>query len=138
MLCPQLVRPFGWMERVGEQQKLFDESGLGRGEHRGLPASVGVAAEKDAGGESTLHDVNCCTQAGLIPLGASARRRSVRACLAEWEIAAENGEAGCAKSIGEGGEKRRFAVRSRAVRQYEGARAGERRTVEKSTNLYSI
>lgn len=126
------------MERVGEQQKLFDETGLGRSEHGGLPASVGMPAEKDAAREAIFHDINCGSEAGLVPFRASAWRRSVRPRLPEREIAAENGEAGCAERVRKRGEKRGFTVRSRAVGQYKTIRTGGYRTVEKSANRYSI
>ena len=44
----QLQWTLGRVQRIREQQETIDETGFGRGEHRCLPASVRMTAEKDA------------------------------------------------------------------------------------------
>jgi hypothetical protein len=44
----QFRGPSRWMKRIGEQEKSVCESRLSGAEYGGLPASVGMAAEKDA------------------------------------------------------------------------------------------
>jgi hypothetical protein len=58
--------------------------------------------------------------------------------LAEGEIAAEYGQPGGAERIRERHEKRRVAVRSRAVRQDEAIPTRIGRAVEKPSNWYFI
>jgi len=114
---------FGWALRrvqwVGEQEKAFDEVGLGGGEDGCLASSVGMTAEIDAAGKMAAHRLDGGLQALLVSLGAASGRRPLWARLTEGEIAAEDGKAGVSEGRGESDKERRVAVCSGAVSEDE-------------------
>jgi hypothetical protein len=134
----QLRGTSGRMERVGEQQEPIGESGFGGTEHRCLPSSVGMAAQKYTTGRVPPHGGDGRSEALLIAFRAAARRWPVRAQLAKGKIAAEDGEPRGAEGIRQRGEQRSVAVRSRAVGEDKAIAAGSGRGMQISPNGYFV
>jgi hypothetical protein len=132
----------GWslwrVQRVGKQQKAFDETRFGGGEHRRLSSAIGMTAERDAAGHLASDRLDGGAKSLLVSFRASARWWAVKSRLAEGEIAAEDGEAGCAEGFRESDQQRSIAVRSCTVGEDEavfGAICGARRgLVEESAD----
>jgi hypothetical protein len=84
------------MEWVGEDQEGGDEAGFGGSEDGGHAATVGMAAEEDASGSlrgwEAAERFDSGAETGLIAWG-GAEGWAVGTGLAEWEIAAQDGEA---------------------------------------------
>jgi hypothetical protein len=93
-----------------------------------------MAAEQDAARDLISHGSHCRSQSGLIAVGAAARRRPVGTRLAKRKIAAENGEAGTAKGVGEGSEQRRLAVRTGAVGQHQAVATGSNGAMQEASH----
>src|SRR5271170_572473 len=84
---PQFRELLRRMKRVGEQQQCFDKAVLVSRQHRCLPASIGMAPEKNPARSQTLHRLNCRAKPLLIPFSAAPLWRPLRTQLAEREIA---------------------------------------------------
>ena len=84
------------------------------------------------------HGSNRRAKALLIPFRTAPRRWPVRSQLAKGKVAAENGDSRCAEPIGQCHEKRRVAVRSRAVSKDDAIPCRALRAVEVSPNAYFI
>ena len=66
---------------------------------------------------------------------APGRRRTARASLPEWQVAAEHGESRRLKFARHGRQQRRLAVRSGAVRKRDGVAGRLIGTMQESTHL---
>ena len=82
------------------------------------------------------HGSNCCSESLLVAFRAAPLWWPVGSQLAEWEIAAEDGQPGGAESIRHRHEKGRIAVRSRTVRQNKAIPNRIGWEVQKPSNWY--
>ena len=117
---------------------MVDESGLRCCEHRGLPPSVGMAAEEDAARSLPAHGRNRRSESLLVALRAAALRRPVRARLAEGKVAAQDSPSRRAESVRQGDEERGVAVRSGAVGQDEAIPGGSGREMQEAANGHFV
>src|SRR5260370_3174993 len=97
-----------------------------------------MASQKYATRSLSSHGCNCCSESLLVTFRTATLWWPVRSQLAEGEIAAEDGQPGGAERTRQHHEKRRVAVRSRAVRQDEAVHTRIGRVVQKSSNWYFI
>jgi hypothetical protein len=89
-------------------------------------------------GKAAVHRFDGRSKSLLVSFRASARRWTLGARLAEWEIAAEDGESRCAEGFGESDQQRSIAVCSGAVGQYQAIAAALRGLVEETANGDSV
>jgi hypothetical protein len=87
------------VERVREQQELIDETWFRRGQHRSLPPSVRMTAQKHASRSLSSHGSNCRSKSLLVTFRTATLRWPVRSQLAEREVAAKDGQPGGAERI---------------------------------------
>ena len=135
---PQFGATLWRMERVGEQQQRIGNFRFSHTEHRGLPSSIRMAAQKKAVPSLPAHGRNGRAETLLVAFRTATRRWPVRTQLAEGKIAAEDSQPNGAERIGQCDEKRRVAVRSRPVRQDEAVAAGSGRHVQIAADGHSI
>ena len=83
-----------------------------------------MTPEEDAPRYARLDGEHGPLEARAVARGACRRRRSLRARLAEWQIASKHGEAACGEHRRHGDEERRVPVATRAVRENEGVVRG--------------
>ena len=102
------------VKRVGEEQQPADHAGVVSGEHGRLPATVGMATEKDPLGRilrlepsKRIHRV---AQPIAVLGGLSESRRAVRALLPVGEVAAKHRESGINERAGHCHKQRRVAI----------------------------
>ncbi len=126
------------MERVGKQQERIGNFRFSRTEHRRLPSSIRMAAQKKAASSLPTHGRNGRAETLLVAFRTAARWWPVRTQLAEGKVAAEDGHSHSAERIRQRDEKRRVAVRSRPVRQDEAVATGSRRRVQIAADGHSI
>ena len=138
MRSPQLGAPLRWMERVGEEQERICNFRFSRAEHRRLPSSVGMAAQKKLACRLPPHGRDGRSKALLIAFRTATRRWTMRTQLAEGKIAAEDRHSHGAECIRQRDEKRGVTVRSCAVCQDEAVAAGSRRAMQIATNGYAM
>ena len=134
-----LLGRLAWrVKRVREEQQPACHAGVLSGEHGGLPASVGMATEKDPPGRILRLDpskrIHCIAQPFAVFCGVPARRRAVRALLPVGEVAAKHGKSGVNEHAGQCYKQRRLAVRARAVREHQGITARCGGTVQKTAH----
>ena len=114
------------------------DAGILSGEHGGLPASVGMATEKDPRGRILRLDpskrIHCIAQPFAVLCAVHVRGRAVRALLPVGEVAAKHGKSGVNEHAGQCYKQRRLAVRARAVREHQGTTAGCGGTVQKTAH----
>lgn len=122
----RLLRFIRRMERVRQQeQRIRNRLVLGC-QHAGLPAAVGVPAQKQANRMAVArgglpNDLYRAPQSRAV-LRTIAERRTVRARLAERQIAAQHHDAGRGECLGHGDQQRRVAVGSCAMGEHERVR----------------
>jgi hypothetical protein len=133
---PQLGGSLRGVERVREQEKLIDETGLRRCQNGCLPTSVRMATQKQAARSLSSHGSNCRSESLLVTFRAATLWRPVRSQLAEGKIATEDGQPGGAERTRQRHEERGIAVRSRAVRQDEAIPIRIGRAMQKPSNGY--
>src|SRR5438874_11424355 len=134
MLGAQAVRLSRRVQRIREEQQSRDEIGLVGGEESGLPAAIGLAAEKDPSRHDATHRGDRLPEAGTVGGGAGGRGRAGRTALAERQIAAQHGKSGGAERFGRREEERRAAITAGAMRQYQPLIAGAARRMQKTAN----
>ena len=93
-----------------------------------------MATQKHAARSLSSHGSNGCSESLLVTFRTATWWRPVRSQLAEGQIAAEDGQPGGAEGTGQRHEKRRVAVRSRAVRQDEAIPVRIGRAMQKPSN----
>jgi len=97
-----------------------------------------MATQKHAARSLSSHGRNCRSESLLVAFSAAWLWWPFRPQLAEGEIAPEDGQPGGAERIRQRHEKRRVAVRSRAVGQDEAVPNGISWAVQKPSNWYAI
>ena len=80
---PELGRPAGRMEGIGEQQERSRQARLVRGQEARLAAPVGVATQSDARRTGAPEREHSGAEPGAVPRGARRGRRPLRASLAK-------------------------------------------------------
>src|SRR6202158_2570603 len=83
VLGPQAVRFPGRVKRIEEEQQSRDKIGLVRREQGGLPAAIGLTAEKARSRHDAAQGGHRLSEAGTVGGGAGGRGRTGRAALAE-------------------------------------------------------
>jgi len=114
----ELVRAFGRVQRIGQQEQCVDESRFGRRQDRSLPSAVGVSSKEYRTTNLSAHRFDGAVQALLITLGGTAGW-PVRLPLTKRQIAAENGHADFREGGCECDEQRGPAVGSGAMSEDE-------------------
>src|SRR5277367_6031388 len=103
------------MERVRKQQQPMDKLRFVCGEHRCLPAAVGMAAKKNPSSGSPPNRRDRGAQAELVAFRAAARRWPLRPLLTKDKVAAQHSQSCRIKRTGERDQQRSVTVRTRAV-----------------------
>jgi hypothetical protein len=88
-----------------------------------------MTAQEHTARSLSPHGRNCRSESLLVPFRTATLWWPVRSQLAKGKIAAEDGQSRGAERTRQGDEKRRIAVRSRAVRQDEAILTRTGRTV---------
>ena len=112
---PKLSGPAWWVQRVGEQQQRIDESRLLSGQHRRLPAAVGMAAEQYPARTIRTRSFNQFAQPLSVPLGIAGPGRSAGPGLAIGQIGAMHTQAALREGLVQGDQQRRILVRACSV-----------------------
>ena len=120
MLNAELFRFTRWMQRVRKQKESGNKNGFGGAEHRRLPSTVGVAAEKDRARHIFTQNCNRVAKARTIAFRIAWKWRASAPLLAEGQITAQDDVAMSGKSFADGDQKRSMAIRARAVSQDQG------------------
>src|SRR5260370_28266257 len=97
-----------------------------------------MASQKYAARSLSSHGCNCCSESLLVTFRTATLWWPVRSQLSEGKIAAEDGHPRSAERIRQYHEKRRVAVRPRAVRQDEAITARASRPVQEPSDGYFI
>src|ERR1700722_8754763 len=134
VLRAQLRRLLRRMKGIGEQQKALNEPGLGRCQHRRLPAPIRVATEDDPAGAHPAHGGDGRPQSRLIALCAAAGWCSLWPRLTKWKITAEHHPVLGAETIRQRHEQGSLAICPGAVSEDQAIGTGCVRGIKISTN----
>src|SRR5215470_2211201 len=139
MAGAQLSR-FSWrMEGIGQQQQpgqpweIIGKLRIGN-QHGCLPATVGVATEKNAARHTLPNDIGRAAQPLSITGGSSGKRRPVRARLAKGQVASQHRKSSFGKCAGYSQQKFGLAIRSRAVGEHKRVTACASREMKEAAN----
>lgn len=132
----QLLGLIWGMERIGQQQQSVRNRLVLGHQHAGLPAAVGMAAQGDTHWRTLAQtyfaeDLHRAPQSCAI-LRAVAKRRTVRARLAEWQIAAQHEDARGTERARHGNQQGRVAVGTGAMREHQCLSRRRVRAVQKT------
>lgn len=122
------------MERIGQEQKRLDETGMRRGQHARLTTAVRDPAETHPAGAEAAYGPHRMAQPLAISPGCRGRRRPRRTRLTERQIAAQHGEACRRERRREIDEKRRLGVAAGAVGEDETVAARANRPMQDAEN----
>jgi hypothetical protein len=93
-----------------------------------------MAAEEEAAGNLTSHEIDGGAKSLLVMLCAATRWRAGGARLAKGKIAPQHRDAGMAEGVGQGSDKRCGATAACAMRQDKAVFSGDPRKVQESSN----
>src|SRR5579872_995881 len=119
MLGAQLIWLTGRMQRIREQQQAVSYTWLFGTQHRGLPAPIRLAADRDAPANQLANSRTGVFQPQPVLCGITRTWRPKRPLLSKREIASQNGDSRLRKSLRQGNQERAAGISSRAVRQYQ-------------------
>lgn len=129
----QLLGFFGRMQRIREQEQPIRDSRIFRRQHASLTAAIRMATEERAPRHNAPQYLDGAFQSGAVERSISCRR-PMRASLAKGQITPQNRKAGTGECFGDRHQQRRTAIRSRAMRQHQGATCLHIRPVEKAAH----